>query len=410
MRATEHESWRPGWIWAVPIAALGIGAWLLIRFLTQGGTDITISFPNVHGINSGGTQVEYRGMTVGTVESVALSKNGTSVEVQANIQDSAAKFLTTGTLFWLRGANPSLSNLSSLGAVLSGPTIVMEPGPGKSTTEFTGQTHVPVVPLNSGPPALFRVNFDGDVGGLSVGDAVKLRGFTVGEIKSVGFHYDSQTDRIDTPVTLALYPSLFHPQASKQPANPAALKSVISHLVADGWRASLDRDPPFVGSYQVSFELIPGAPDAELKMAENVPEIPSAPGGGLQSLLSSASKIPLDQISQNVLDLTKQLDQLASSPKLKESFSQLSALLQELHSTVKTIGPEVEQLVQTLRDTAEQLDRASAATAKTMGGAASQNGLDDTLREVKEAARSIRSLADYLERHPESLISGKPRE
>jgi paraquat-inducible protein B len=33
--------------------------------------------------------------------------------------------------------------------------------------------------------------------------------------------------------------------------------------------------------------------------------------------------------------------------------------------------------------------------------------LDNTLQEVSRAARSIRVLADYLERHPEALIRGK---
>ena len=40
--------------------------------------------------------------------------------------------------------------------------------------------------------------------------------------------------------------------------------------------------------------------------------------------------------------------------------------------------------------------------------APSQTGLNDTLQEIKEAARAVRSFADYLDRHPEALISGKP--
>jgi hypothetical protein len=35
------------------------------------------------------------------------------------------------------------------------------------------------------------------------------------------------------------------------------------------------------------------------------------------------------------------------------------------------------------------------------------NDLARTLAELKDAARSIRVLADYLERHPESLLRGK---
>lgn len=36
--------------------------------------------------------------------------------------------------------------------------------------------------------------------------------------------------------------------------------------------------------------------------------------------------------------------------------------------------------------------------------------LDSTLQEVTRAARSVRVLADYLERHPESLVRGKKGE
>jgi paraquat-inducible protein B len=34
-------------------------------------------------------------------------------------------------------------------------------------------------------------------------------------------------------------------------------------------------------------------------------------------------------------------------------------------------------------------------------------GLTETLREVEKAARSLSTLTDYLERHPEALLGGK---
>jgi paraquat-inducible protein B len=406
-QAALHKSWWPGWIWAVPIAAVAIGVWLLVRFLTQGGSDITITFSNAYGIDPSSTDIQYRGMKVGSVTGIDLSKDGSHVDVSANIKDSAAKFLTSDTLFWLRGANPSLSDLSSLGAVLSGPTIVIEPGGGKSATHFNGITHKPAVPLHSGEPVVFGVSFDGPVGALTPGDPVKLRGFTVGEVKTIGFRYDLSSDQIETPVTLTLYPGLFHFEGAPAAKRAAGFKTALASLVRQGLRASLDRDPPLIGGYQVGFEMIPGAPAATLDVAASQPQIPTAPGGGLQSIVTQVNKIPLDQIGQNVLDLTKQIDQLASSPKLKESVAELDASLRDIHDTIKEISPKMNQLVQTLRATAEQLDRASAAADKTLGGTASQTGLQDTMHEVKDAARSIRSLADYLERHPEALISGK---
>jgi paraquat-inducible protein B len=37
-----------------------------------------------------------------------------------------------------------------------------------------------------------------------------------------------------------------------------------------------------------------------------------------------------------------------------------------------------------------------------------QNDLGTTLLEVSRAAKSLSALVDYLERHPESLLRGKP--
>jgi methyl-accepting chemotaxis protein len=145
-----------------------------------------------------------------------------------------------------------------------------------------------------------------------------------------------------------------------------------------------------------------------MSVADNLPEIPVAPSGGLQSIVSRFNNVPIDQIAQNVLDITHYIDQLAASPKLSESIAQLDASLKDVHQTLQNVGPKVDQLVKTLRQTGEQLDQTASAANKTLGGDASQTGLQQTMQEMSEAARSVRSLADYLERHPEALISGKP--
>jgi len=41
------------------------------------------------------------------------------------------------------------------------------------------------------------------------------------------------------------------------------------------------------------------------------------------------------------------------------------------------------------------------------GAAGPDSTLDETLATLKDAARSLKNLTDYLERHPESVISGK---
>ena len=53
------------------------------------------------------------------------------------------------------------------------------------------------------------------------------------------------------------------------------------------------------------------------------------------------------------------------------------------------------------------LTAAQGTLGKTAANSAQIQQLDSTLQEVSGAARSVRVLADYLERHPEALIRGK---
>ena len=402
VEAKLRRSWWPGWIWGVPIAALGIGIWLLVRALAQGGTDITITFDETYGLKAGDSDVTYRGVKVGKVKDLKLAKDGKSVEATANIKDDSSDLLRTGTRFWLRGARPSISNLSTLGSILSGPTVVMDPGPGTPAKRFVGLARKPIAGSATEAPVLYTVSFQDAVGDLSPGDTVTLRGFSVGVVKDVGFHYDPETKSVETPITLGLYPSAFHLPDSD------ALRTTLDDLVAEGWRAKLDREPVLIGEHMVSLDLVPGAPATTMTEAGGLPEIPVAPGGGgLDSMMVRLNKIPIDRIAQNVLDMTHHADTIVSSPQLKDSLAQLDASLQEIRQTVNVAGPKITKLAESLRYTADRLDQATHQVQHNLGGPESQHGLESTLRELSDAARSVRSLSDYLERHPESLIRGK---
>ena len=50
----------------------------------------------------------------------------------------------------------------------------------------------------------------------------------------------------------------------------------------------------------------------------------------------------------------------------------------------------------------------SWANAVLAQGAPIEKDVRDALRQVAQSARALALLADYLERHPESLIRGKP--
>jgi paraquat-inducible protein B len=350
-----------------------------------------------------------RGTQVGHVKEIALTPDGTSVIVTASIDEDAVKFLTTGTRFWLQGATPSFSNLASLSSLLSGPTIVMDPGPGGKSRHFRGLERQPIGPSADERPILYEVSLDSEAGALAGGDPVTLRGFTVGEVRDVGFTYDPATGEISTPATLAIYPTLFHARGTRAAPNATEIAAEIGVLISKGMRARLARSPPLVGSYAVSLQIMPGAgaPTGPLVAANGLPVIPTASGGGIADIINRINKVPIEGIAQNALKTTHNLATLTSSPKLRDAIAQLDAALRQIHGVTAKAGPQVPALIKTLRRAASDLEGTAKSANHLVSGTATQNGLSDTVQEITQTARAVRSLADYLDRHPEALLRGR---
>jgi paraquat-inducible protein B len=79
------------------------------------------------------------------------------------------------------------------------------------------------------------------------------------------------------------------------------------------------------------------------------------------------------------------------------------------------VDEQAVSLGESIRKTAEAATAASQEAQRTLGAAEGVIGKDSpmkyqltrSLEEFSAAARSIRVLAEYLERHPEALLSGK---
>jgi paraquat-inducible protein B len=415
MAATRTTRW-PGWIWGIPIAAIGLVVWLLVRTLSSHGIEVTVIYTNAHGMQPGSTRVMYRGVRVGTVTSVALASDNLHVIVDLDIEKSLAGELRSGTHFFLEGAHPSLLHPSSLMTLISGPVIVMRPGGGAPTRSFKGIESNPYKMFAVSLP--YRVKFDAAIGNLPVHSPVTLRGFTVGQVASVGLRIDRRTGRISTPVVLDLDPSRFHFVGRGIAAGYSrrTFNRLLGRLVRKGLRARLTRSLPLVGSRQVVLEMVAGAAPAHLETAQRYPLIPTAPGGGLAALSRTLGSLPLTQIAANVRTLTAQLSRLVSSPQLRGSIAHLDGTLAALEQTVRQAGPQVSPTLVSLRLTAKQLravaqqiDVTTEAARGTLGASptAPNGNVEHTLTALAGAARAIRSLANYLDQHPGALLRGR---
>jgi paraquat-inducible protein B len=261
------------------------------------------------------------------------------------------------------------------------------------------------------PMKLYVMSFDGAVGEIPIGAPVKLRGFAVGEVKQIALHYDAATGAIQTPVVVGLDPDRFHIEGtqSNNVQSPPVFNVVLQRLIENGMRGRLVQNPPLIGSYAISLDFVPGASAASLNTGRAMPVIPTVSGGGFGSIVTRVNKIPIDQIANNVLEITKHVDSIVSSPDLHNSIKHLDHTLAELQTTIRNTGPQITDLVHSLRQTGDQLDAAASTAGNVLGDnpANQDRNVRAALYEVTEAARSVRSLADYLDRHPEALVKGR---
>jgi paraquat-inducible protein B len=147
------------------------------------------------------------------------------------------------------------------------------------------------------------------------------------------------------------------------------------------------------------------------------PRIPSAAGStSLDDLASQAdqvltkvNRIPVAAIGENLKVVTGQLARLVSSPKVNDTLTHLNSSLVQLDLMLSQVEPQIGPLVSKLNEAAGEVASISTAAKQLLNGdgAPQDSSLPEAIRQLNETARSIRTLADYLDRHPEALIRGK---
>jgi paraquat-inducible protein B len=144
--ARRRTVW-PNVVWIIPILAALIVGYLGIKAVLNRGEVVTVTFSKAAGAKPGETQVLYQGIQAGRVIKIEPNADGRRLDFQLRLVPAAKNGLNTNARFWLIGANPNLTDLSSLKAVVSGVAIGYAPGDGGEPADrFEG--------LNDAPPIL----------------------------------------------------------------------------------------------------------------------------------------------------------------------------------------------------------------------------------------------------------------
>lgn len=170
-------------VWIIPILALLIGLSIAAKAYIDRGQTITIAFKTGEGLEAGKTKLKYKDVTIGEVESIAISDNRSHVVVTAEVYKAAKGLMVKDTRFWVVRPRISGGNVSGLNTLLGGSYIGVEAGAStEPRKEFVGLESPPAVSMDV--PGRQYVLHAAEVGSLYTGSPVFYRRMQVGQVIS----------------------------------------------------------------------------------------------------------------------------------------------------------------------------------------------------------------------------------
>ena len=111
-------------VWLVPALAAVVGIGLVVHNWLQAGPEITISFQSAEGLDAGKTQVKYKNVVIGRVQTIRLSADRSQVRVKVALEKNAESFATKDTRYWVVRPRIGLGGVSGVGTLLDRKSVV----------------------------------------------------------------------------------------------------------------------------------------------------------------------------------------------------------------------------------------------------------------------------------------------
>jgi paraquat-inducible protein B len=313
--------------------------------------------------------------------------------------------------------------------------------------------------------------FGGSAKGLNVGAPVAFKGVKIGSVTDIRLLYDERDKSFKIMVTIATEPKAvtqIHTENGAQtPAPGAAKKSLIDTLIAAGLRAQLGMQSLVTGQLYVELDFHPDSPVRLVGLHTYYQELPTIPSK-LEQLTKTVESLPLEEIVAKFTSALEGIERFINSPHSQEILVSLEATVKEAQSVLhnineriaplasgldgtfadarkllrdidgqvnplageikaaaretrglvtnvdKRLGPLTSSIEESFKAAHSALKQAEStlATVEGMTGESSslRYELTNALKELSTAARAIRQLSDYLERHPEALLQGKAKQ
>jgi paraquat-inducible protein B len=259
--------------------------------------------------------------------------------------------------------------------------------------------------------------FEGSVQGLQIGAPVVFRGVQIGHITNIVMEVNSKDLTAFIPVYTEIYPDKVVPIGGD--GDHGGDQQYFQALIEKGLRARLEPQSIVTGQFVINVDFYPNTPIRLVGLEKEYPEIPTIPSG-IEQLKKRIEELPLAEIADRLNETLAGMNKLLNSRDLHASIGSLNQLLKNTDALVTNLNTEVghldaEQIASNIKETLSASRGTLNETRKAVENInviAAQNAnlgyeIGGTLEQINDLSRSIRVLADYLERHPETLLRGK---
>ncbi|RQS67908.1 MCE family protein [Burkholderia sp. Bp8963] len=391
-RSSEGETDFTGLETPPPVTGDQKGTQYVLRGDSLGSVDI-------------GSPVYYRRVQVGQVVGFALDKDGTGVTFNVFVNAPYDQYVGINSRWWqasgvdLRLDSSGLKlNTQSLATVILGGIAFQAPpnqtsgaNAPNNTTFRLASDETDAMRDPDGQPLPVVMNFNQSLRGLSVGATVDFRGIVLGEVTKIGIEFEPKTKTFTMPVTMNIYPERLGPRFRETIASKGepARRLIVERLVQHGLRGQLRTGNLLTSQLYVALDFFPKAPVVKIDPARQPLELPTVANS-------------LDELQVQVADIAKKLD--------KVPFDQIGSNLNSALANADRLFKQLDtQVAPEARDTLSAAKQTfSTAEATLQQDSPLQSDVRGALKELTRTLQSLNALADYLERHPESLLKGKP--
>ncbi|MGI9244276.1 MAG: MlaD family protein, partial [Verrucomicrobiales bacterium] len=248
------------------------------------------------------------------------------------------------------------------------------------------------------PRLSYLLMFSDSVRGLSENAPVEFRGIRVGSVTGISFEYAPVDPLRRVPVLIRIDPSAMGdaPGLTSEQG-----RGLIERRVEQGLRATLKTGSILTGQLFVDLRIDPDGAPAEIGQIGQYRTLPTVSSG-------------LARLEDKLVQVLKKINDLP----VEDTLDGATEALAEIKAAAKTLNDatgEVESLLASdgIQNLPARIDEAMLDLKKTMAGFQPESllyrDLTAAAQELGDSLRSIRVLADSIERKPNSVIFGKRR-